>query len=51
MVLAQLERLEKDSASLENFINELKKQGDNNRAEKIENKKRFLDNRIEQIKS
>lgn len=49
MISAQLERLQKDSANLEAFIEQLRRNGDDVRAKKIETKKDYLDNRIEEI--
>lgn len=49
MVSAQLERLQQDSAGLENFITQLKQIGDDERAKRFELKKTYLDNRIAEM--
>lgn len=49
MVSVQYERLQKDSAQLEQFIHDLVKSGDHQRAEKIIAKKEYLDNRLAEI--
>lgn len=49
MISNQIERLQKDSSQLENFIRELQEEGNYKRANKIIAKKEFLDNRLTEI--
>lgn len=49
MISAQIERLQQDSSQLEAFIQELRREGNHERAQKIEGKKDYLDTRIAEI--
>jgi len=49
MVLAQLERLKKDSKELEIYARKLEKKGNLERMYKILKKQDFLERRIEQV--
>lgn len=49
MVQAQIERLQKDSEQIEDFIQELTERGDTERAEIFIAKKQHLDRRLSQI--
>ena len=47
----QLQRLEKDSADLADYITTLTKKGMNDLANKIKVKKEFLDNKIAEVQT
>ena len=49
MISTQIERLQKDSSQLDNFIRELREEGNYDRARKIVAKKEFLDSRLNEI--
>lgn len=49
MVLAQLERLKKDSKELEIYARKLEKKGNTDRMNKILKKQDFLDRRIAEV--
>jgi len=51
MVSAQIERLQNDSAQLVSFVDDLRRDGDNHRAQKIEAKLEYLNARITEIMS
>jgi cell division protein FtsB len=49
MISAQIERLHQDSSSLEAFIKTLREEGNDERADKIVKKQKYLDSRIAEI--
>lgn len=49
MISAQIERLQKDSASLGDFIRQLEAQGNTTKVRGFVEKKNYLDNRIAEI--
>jgi hypothetical protein len=51
MVSAQIQRLMKDSEDCQLFIDELLRNGDTDRAQKVVAKKQFLDNHIAEIQN
>ena len=51
MVLAQLERLQKDSNELEIYAKKLEKKGELNRAKKIKKKREFIERALSEVKN
>ena len=47
--MTTLERLQKDSAELDNFVDQLAKEGKTELAAKIKAKKKFLDEKVKQL--
>jgi len=51
MVLAQLERLQKDSNELEIYAKKLEKKGELQRAKKIQKKREFIERALSEVKN
>lgn len=51
MVLAQLERLQKDSNELEVYAKKLEKKGELQRAKKIQKKREFIERALSEVKN
>lgn len=49
MILNQVERLKKDSSDMENYVKRLQRRGDNEKAQRIQQKINFLNQRIELV--
>lgn len=50
MVFAQIERLKKDSAELDNYAKKLEKKGEIQRAKKIQKKREFIERALSEVK-